>query len=227
MKLRDRELELDIAAVAAQHAEAKAQELRAMERQTADLKPIRSRIEAIEKQRRRLEEQQAALIVRAPHGGRWVAPDAKDYVGAWLARGTPLGQIVNPQSFHFSAIVTQQEASRLFADEIRMAEVRLFGQSGIPVAVTDRKIIPADRDTLPSAALGWRGGGEVATAPTDASGVRASEPFFELHATVKPEGDALILHGRSGKIRFSLPAEPLLRQWIRKLRQLLQKRYAL
>ena len=35
----------------------------------------------------------------------------------------------------------------------------------------------------------------------------------------------LLLDGRSGKIRFDLEPEPLLPRWIRRLRQLLQKRY--
>jgi hypothetical protein len=34
-----------------------------------------------------------------------------------------------------------------------------------------------------------------------------------------------LLDGRSGEIRFDLPAEPLLPRWTRQLRQLLQKRY--
>jgi hypothetical protein len=34
-----------------------------------------------------------------------------------------------------------------------------------------------------------------------------------------------LLHGRSGKIRFDLDPEPLLPRWLRRLYQLLQKRY--
>jgi len=80
---------------------------------------------------------------------------------------------------------------------------------------------------LPSAALGWHGGGEVPVSLNDPSGTRAAEPFFELLATIAPTTDAAILHGRSGKIRFDLPPEPLLHQWFRKLRQVLQKHYGL
>jgi hypothetical protein len=36
-----------------------------------------------------------------------------------------------------------------------------------------------------------------------------------------------LLHGRSGVIRFDLPAEPLLPRWLRRLGQLLQVRYQL
>jgi len=71
--------------------ETKAQQLRAMQQQTADLKPISSRLDAIEKRKHHLEEKQAALTVRAQHDGVWVAPEVKDYLGSWLRRGSPLG----------------------------------------------------------------------------------------------------------------------------------------
>jgi len=225
LQLRDRELEFELDSARAQQAESAALELRALQEQTADLMPIRSRREAIEKHLRRLEAQQAGLTVRAQHDGQWIAPEVDRISGAWFARGTALGQVINAGSFYFSAIVSEKDASRLFTHEIRRAEVRLRGQAGITLPVMEQKIIPAEREVLPSPALGWHGGGEVAVELTDPSGVRAAEPFFELRATVQSNGGAAILHGRSGKIRFKLAPEPLLQQWIRKLRQLMQKQY--
>lgn len=225
LELFDPELEFQLAAARSQLAEARAMELRALQEETADLKPIRSRIQAVTSQLHRLEEQQRQLTVRAPHDGHWIAPDVGRISGAWLPRGTPLGHLINESEFHFSAVVSQRNASRLFADQIHSAEVRIRGQAGLILPVVRLKIIPAEHTYLPSAALGWVGGGEVAVELTDPSGVRAAEPFFELRATVEPEPGAAILHGRSGKIRFDLPAEPLLRQWIRRLRQVVQKHY--
>jgi putative peptide zinc metalloprotease protein len=225
VQLRDRELEFELASARAQLAESEALELRALQEQTADLMPIRSRREAIAKHLRRLEEQQAALTVRAQHDGQWMAPEVDRLSGAWFPRGTALGQVINAGSFYFSAIVSEKDASRLFTREIRLAQVRLRGQAGITLPVTEQKIIPAEHEVLPSPALGWHGGGEVPVELTDPSGVRATEPFFELRATIQPNSGAAILHGRSGKIRFQLAPEPLLRQWMRKLRQLLQKQY--
>jgi putative peptide zinc metalloprotease protein len=227
LQLQDRDLEFDIAAARAQHAESKAMELRALQVQTADLMPIRSRIEAIEKRLRRLEAQEAELTVRARHDGRWIAPDIEDLSGAWLERGTALGMVINSDAFYFSAVVSQKEASRLFAQEIRGAQVRLRGQAGIALPVGGQRIIPAEHEMLPSAALGWQGGGDIPVRLDDPSGLRAAEPFFELRAAIEPAGNAAILHGRSGRIRFDLPAEPLLHQWVRKLRQLIQTRYSL
>ena len=44
-------------------------------------------------------------------------------------RGQSLGMIVDPGTFRFSAVVLQDEASNLFVDRIRKAEVRLVGQA--------------------------------------------------------------------------------------------------
>jgi putative peptide zinc metalloprotease protein len=227
VRMRDRDLELAIEAARAQLEENRAQELRALQQQTADLKPLRSRREAITKQFQKLEADQALLTIRARHEGVWTAPELPNLRGAWIARGTPLGLVINSNGFHFSAVVSQREASRLFASEIHGAFIRLRGQADVELPVLDQKIIPAEHETLPSAALGWQGGGEVPVLLDDPSGTRAAEPFFELLATIAPTTDAAILHGRSGKIRFDLPPEPLLHQWFRKLRQVLQKHYGL
>jgi hypothetical protein len=62
----------------------------------------------------------------------------------------------------------------------------------------------------------------------DAAGTRAAESFFEVRALLGPNHSAAtVLHGRSGWLRYTLPAEPLFTQWYRSLRQLLQKRYGL
>ena len=109
--------------------------------------------------------------------------------------------------------------------QIKKAEVRLYGQSGKNVAVAGYRIIPFQHEKLPSAALGWVGGGEVPVSVKDETGLQAAEPFFQVYADIEPPEGVVLLHGRSGKLRFTLNARPLLFQWGHKLRQLLQKRY--
>ena len=225
MILGDRELELEIQRVKAQREETLAMELKAHSEGVADLAPIRKRLNTIEANLADLERQVQDLTVRARQHGIWVAPRSKEMVGTWVARGTVLGQIVEPADFRFSAVVSQEEASNLFEDRIRKAEVRLYGQAGENVAVGEVRIIPFQQDQLPSAALGWRAGGQVAVSPTDQKGIKAAEPFFQIYAHVLPSDQALFFHGKSGKLRFTLQPEALLVQWGRWLRQLLQKRY--
>lgn len=223
--LVDRELDLAMEAALAQRREARAMELRALSAGSADVQPIRKRLEAIESRLRDLEVKQASLTVRARQAGVWVSPNVRDLTGAWVHRGAVLGKIVNSGGFHFSAVVSQGEAAELFNGQIRKVEVRVTGQGGENLEVSGYRIIPFRQEKLPSAALGWRGGGDVAVSPKDQSGLRTAEPFFQIYADLKPAKEALLLHGRSGKVRFTLGSRPLLAQWSHSFRQLLQKRY--
>ncbi len=225
LQFENQELEFQLAQINAQLTETRAHHRRALQLATADLAPIQRQVHAIEERQRELLRRRAALTVRAPQDGLWIAPAVEHHLGQWFLRGAPLGQVIDDRAFQFSAVVSQQEAARLFDQQVRTAEVRLRGQAGSSLPVTDQQIIPAEQQQLPSAALGFAGGGEVAIDLTDPQGVRAQETFFQVRATIAPAPDISLLHGRSGRIRFTLPAEPLLQQWMRKLRQLLQSRF--
>ena len=225
LKLSNTELEIEIAATLAQREETLAMRRKAMRTQAADLEPIQKRLEAIESQLKDLREQKEALLVRARESGIWVAPRVQEMVGSWVHRGSPMGEIVNHAAFRFSAVVSQDEAADLFVGEIKKGEVRMHGQAGKNLDVTAYQIIPYQQETLPSAALGWFGGGEVPVSVRDETGLKAAEPFFQIYADIHPSAEAVLLHGRSGKLRFTLNPKPLLIQWAHKFRQLIQKRY--
>ncbi len=225
VKLSDEELDLEIAATRAQREETLALRMRAVYEATAELEPIDNRLAMIERKLKNLQEQHDALVVRARGSGKWVCPRDSELAGSWISRGTELGTLVNEDTFRFSAVVPQGEASRLFAGDIRAAQVRLAGESETGVAVGDYTFIPFQHDQLPSAALGWHAGGDVAVSLKDETGRKAVEPFFQIYATLHRRPEVAFLHGRSGQIQFLLHPEPLLYQWARKFRQLLQKRY--
>ena len=227
LRLRNPELDLLIEEAIAQQAETSALYRRALREETADLKPIEERIDAIARQLARLREEQANLVVVARQPGIWVAQELDDYIGSWVERGTAIGQIVDPAGFEFVSTVDQTDASLLFeTGQLSGSNVRLYGQADLVLPVVDQRIIPADRQMLPSVALGWLGGGEVAVDVRDESGLRSAEPFFEVRSVVGDGDEGLsLLHGRTGKIRFQLPPKPLLEQWLRRLRQLIQRRY--
>ena len=226
-RLHNKDLELKIRSAEAQLAETEAMQRKALRESTADLRPLQSRAEATRKLLDRLNQYQSDLLVVAPHEGMWVSPGIDDRIGSWYERGAPAGQLVDSSSFYFSAIVSQNDASRLFSKEIRHSEIKFFGQVESTLPVTGTKVIPVEKNRLPSASVGWAGGGEVAIDPADEQGVQTIEPFFELRASLEPVEDVEMLHGRGGRIRFDLPPEPLLRQWGRRFRQLLQNRYGI
>jgi putative peptide zinc metalloprotease protein len=244
MRLQNPELEIERAALKARETELQARILQARKEDTASLKPFTSLLQATTDRINKLNADEADLTIRAQHAGIWVAPGIADYVGRWATRGTPLGLLVNPESFEFSATVLQNDADALFARQIPGAEVRLFGQAGEVISVKKWKVLSGGRQMLPSPALGWAAGGEVPVMMNDKEGSKAAEPFFEVQAEIpievsrgipqvgrgvpaEPSAQAALLHGRTGKIRFDLPSEPLLPRWTRRLWQLLQKRYGL
>lgn len=227
VRLINHELDLELQATRAKLQEAEARLRQALQEATPDLKPLRLLADSVTARVRRLEADQASLTVRARHDGIWVAPKVQEAIGRWTARGTDLGMVVNPASFEFLAPVAQADGDTVFGRRLLGAEVRLFGRSGEGIAIPQWSVIPAERERLPSPALGWAAGGEVPVVASDPQGQTTREPFFEVRAQVDPGASAAVLHGRSGKIRFDLDPEPLLPRWIRRVRQLLQKRYQL
>jgi putative peptide zinc metalloprotease protein len=227
IRLRNEELAFEIAEAQASLREVLAMRQKALFGSQADLRSIDSLIVTIRRRLERLDEEREQLAIKAEFAGTWVAPHLEDYVDMWVNRGTPLGQLVNEQAFSFSSVVSQKEISQIFSGQVRSTEVRLSGQANLTLATGNMIQVPVEQTQLPSVALGYGAGGEVAIDVKDSSGVVAAEPFYEVRLDLLPDPEAVLYHGRSGRVCFKLPPEPLLRQGYRKLRQLLQERYQL
>jgi putative peptide zinc metalloprotease protein len=225
MQLSNSELDNELAASRSSLIENQNRLRQAMGQDPASIRPMNARINAVQMRLNRLEADKEALTVRARQDGIFVSPTIRDSLGRWLVRGSALGLVVNPSGFEFMATVMQEDADRLFAIQAPTGEVRLQGQANQVLMLRGMRVIPAEQRHLPSAALGLSAGGEVPVASDDPNGRKSAEPFFEVHADVDPNSKIALLHGRTGKIRFDLPPEPLLPRWIRSLRQMLQKRY--
>jgi putative peptide zinc metalloprotease protein len=182
-------------------------------------------LEAVQQRVAKLRADQEALTLRARHDGVWVAPGLEDSVGRWLPRGNRLGLLLGLDGFEFISTVIQEDGDALFRRAISGAEIRLYGQVGRVIPVTHWAANPNEQRLLPSPALGWMGGGDMAVTGEDDQGRRAMEPFYEVRADFGELGEAEVFHGLTGKIRFDLEPEPLLQRGVRRLRQLLQKRY--
>ena len=160
-----------------------------------------------------------------------------------LPRGLELGVVQSTQAFVVSAVVRQDDVSRLFSPEqVRGTEVRVRGQEGSTLGVTSFTAIPAERQDLPSAALGILGGGKVAVenqaaqgsrqtasgaVKSDTEGTHATEPIFEIRAQLQPDANIKLLHGQRVVVRMTLESTPLAAQWWRSLRQTFQRTYKL
>jgi putative peptide zinc metalloprotease protein len=225
LRMKNEELESELVQTRAEESEALAMERNALSSPDQSISAVRERLTAVRSHIRQLEQRQRDLDLRAPQDGLWIAPALADLQNRWLPRGAAIGEMVDPKSYYFSAVVRQEDAASLFGKEVHTSGVRLRGEAETLVPVTHATIIPAQQDVLPSAALGWLGGGDIAVRNDDKSGTKSAESFFELRATMDPLTSAQLFHGRSGKLRCELPRRPLLSQWYRTLRQLLQRRF--
>lgn len=191
-----------------------------------NMDPLAKRITVLDEKLAQLLVDQSNLVVRAPIAGIWVSPDAISLQGRWLPKGDSLGEIIDTSGFQFVAAIPQDEVSRLFAKPTHGHLVKLKGDGYSTLQVDKIRSIPMEQSKLPSAALGWFGGGEVELSNTSGNPQQTAEPFYEVRAHVSGNADHLMLmHGRSGKIRFHLGYKPLLPQLWRKLQQSMQKYY--
>ncbi len=226
MRLDNPELRAALRGAQEQRAQLVAQQVRAVALATADLAALERQIQAADEEVAELERQCEALEVVAPIAGLWSAPELETGSGRWVARGAALGTVVGGGGWRVVAVLPQV-STHLFDDQVRELEIRLTGQEEINLVAQSVEVLPFDQGQLPSAALGFAGGGDIAVSPSDPHGLTTAEPIFRIHATLP---DALaerpaLLHGRLGQVRITMRARPLAQQWERSVRQFLQRRY--
>jgi putative peptide zinc metalloprotease protein len=230
-RLANPELDQALRATESQIAETAALERAALARSPAELAPLASRSAALRERLAELQGISAQLELRARHAGEWVAPTLHERQGGWIDRGQPIGQLVDRARWRFSAVLPQSQAAELLgqAGAVQGSELRLAARRGESLAISRLVVVPYQRQQLASAALGYGGGGEVATQPEDTSGLTTSEPFFEIRAELSdPALDAALAYqGLSGVLRVPVAARPLADRLGDAWRQLLQQRYRL
>lgn len=190
-----------------------------------ELMPLATRHRVLQEKLEHIDSQLVQLTVLSPIDGIWYSPNSIHFLDRWIPKGTPLGQLVNRERFFFHSAVSQKEIGQLFSRQVTGTVVRLKGQADIKILVDTMIIIPMEREHLPSSALGFFGGGDIAVKSTDTSGTATVEPFYEVRVGVESAEKVALMHGRSGYVSISLGNQPLLWQWIRKIRQLIQKNY--
>lgn len=197
---------------------------RALHRSTADLDVIIAHRQVMHDRLARLQEHRTHQQVRAPMSGLWVSGALEDLRGMWVERGSILGYVLHPETRQFVAVISQDEARWLFDEAgVRRARVRLRGSAQEPLESSGWRVIPAEQRTLPSPALGWFGGGEVAVRQDGRDGTEAARTFFEVRIQLPAAETARLHHGRTGRVRFRVAPESLWSQASRRVRQILRR----
>jgi putative peptide zinc metalloprotease protein len=189
---------------------------------------IREQRGALEEQIARVDERLAALEVRAPLAGQWVAPGLDRTQGAYLRRGDKVGVVASLDEVVIRAVAGQDVAALVVHEARPQVEIRLKGRPDLCLAGRIERILPAGREELPSPALGYAAGGSIQTDLEDRRGIQAAERFFEIRVAPAlgdlPEGVHL-LAGQRVVVRFEMDAKPLAVQWWRSLLQVVQRRF--
>jgi len=195
--------------------------------QGTQLESLESYYESLEIRKKNLKTNIESLSVRAPTSGIWLADSLEEYKNNVISKGTNIGHVKGQDRFEFFAVVNQRDVGKIFGDEPKEAEVRLRGQYQSSSKLVDLNAIPSDQSQLPSASLGYMGGGQIAVKTGDRSGAVSAEPFFEIRGQLVVSGEIIPNHGQTGVARFPIPDAPLWSQLTLRLRQLFQREYRL
>ena len=229
LRLDNPELQQEINIAEQLLRQAQNQYVNAQQRDRASIGYLEAQMQLQKKKLDRLKQDQGKLEVRAPQSGYWSAPDITDAIGKRTRQGEKLGQIVSKEDFLFFTAVSQKEASDLFNESLdtNAIEIKIKGEAAKTIPVSLLKITPSEKDRLPSPTLGWMGGGSIQVDKSDEKGTKVTEPYFEVWLKPRNHAGAQFYHERRGKVRFSAGESPLLVQWYRDLRRLIQRRIGL
>ena len=160
----------------------------------------------------RLRERMARLTLRAGASGKLLLEHPDDLPGRFLEKGEVVGYLVGSYVPVVRVVVGQEDV-----DQVRLAtrDVVVKLPQNLVATWPARLLreVPAAGHELPSAALGQRGGGDVALDPSDEEGTKTLQSVFEFELSLQQAAPAEYLGSRV-HVRFEHPATPLgVRAW--------------
>jgi len=221
-RLEDEDLAARRATLLADATELDVQLFTALTQAPDEAPALRERLAFSRAEIARLDERLAALAVRAQVAGTVALPRQQDAQGRFLRRGELLGHVLNDAPLTLRVALPQQDAEWL-RDSASEVQVRLASEPGTVHAGRIVRDLSGAVSALPSAALGERAGGPVATAADDPDGLRAQSPVVLLDVAVSGLGSRPI--GERAHVRIDHGRRSLAARWARQLRQLLLRHF--
>jgi putative peptide zinc metalloprotease protein len=193
----------------------------------SDLKPLKKRIQLIKDKLKKIEDKEKKLIINAESSGIWISSKHQTFKKSFITQGTYLGDIIPQNGFRFIAVVSQEKSYDLFEREHSDSTLKLMGLENTILNVSNLQLIPYKQNILPSAVLGWLGGGDIKVSQEDKSGRKSVEAFFEIRADVNISHQLTLnlYHHHSGVLRIALEKSSLFEQFSRYIKQLMQRKY--
>ncbi|MEX0655293.1 MAG: PqqD family peptide modification chaperone [Phycisphaeraceae bacterium] len=225
---RNRELEMQIAALEADRRGALARWRQAESEDVAVAEAFAGRLDLLDRRIEQMQRRLGRLEIEPPQAGFWILEDPQRLRGTYLPRGEPVGRIVNLDNLQIRVTADQHFGPRIEPEIGRrdVVDMRVQGRPGMRLSGTITRVLPAGQRRLPSAALGYHAGGELQIDPSDREGTRAAEPFFEIW--IEPQDSPAarrLLSGQRVVARFETEPKPLAVQLVRAIRQMIQQRF--
>lgn len=154
-----------------------------------------------------LAERVSELMVRASVSGVLTVDRPDDLPGRYLEKGQILGYLLG-QKIATVRVVVSPEDVELVRQTANGVEVMLPHDGGKVWPARVVREVPAAGHELPSPALGMRGGGDIVVNPSDESGIRTVQSWFEFELELVPEVPARFLGSRV-LVRFEHYPTPL------------------
>jgi putative peptide zinc metalloprotease protein len=176
---------------------------------------LKDQIAALSAEINKVNRQIKALQVVSPGAGKLVIKDSQNLPGQYLSRGSSVGYLFTRDKAKIQVVVPQANIA-LVREKTQSIEVRMANnQSQVIEAVIEREI-PSGLNRLPSRALGYAGGGLIATQASDASGLETLDPHFLIELRLSQHSEII---GQRAYARFFHGEEPLAQQWYRRISQ--------
>jgi putative peptide zinc metalloprotease protein len=231
LKLRAPGRQADHAQQAAQVAALQAEHWRALAEDPARAVQLEHDLHAARAALARTAEQLEQQFVRAEVAGTLAIGSTADLPGRWLTRGTLVAHVITGDPGLVKVAVPHDQATRVATAG---AQVQLRRAAPLAPAIEGRwdGRLSGGGARLPSAALGERGGGAIATEATDAQGLTPRQAV--LIADIRPVAAAVGAPqaawgaeriGERVWVRFDHGHAPLVWQGARALQQLVLRHF--
>ena len=140
-------------------------------------------IHRLTQERDRLRKRMDALLVRSLIAGRVVIDPRHVVVGKHLAQGELIAQVL-PGGAPLVRTLVRNEDIALARQQTKQITVQLASldprQASSKLIAELTASTPKSSTSLPTSALGERGGGSIPIDPSDATGKTAREPYFQM-----------------------------------------------
>ncbi|CAN5827441.1 hypothetical protein BH11PSE8_BH11PSE8_11670 [soil metagenome] len=171
----------------------------------------------------RIEQKQSQLEIRAQADGVVVMPHQAELLGSFHKKGDSLGHLLTDDPLTVRVALPQQDAT-LVRTQAGAIVVRLAEDGHADRSARIRQDLTGAVERLPSAALGDRSGGRIATNGDDKDGLAPRSPVVLMDLSLAGGGSGERLGGRA-LVRFDHGWLPLGAQLLRKLQQQVLARF--